>query len=65
MRVDLEEIRRLQARRREINSVPLAEIEWYENDVRIEIEPDAILDWTFTGLLNTDFALMELCDGDE
>lgn len=51
-RIDIEEIERLQARRREINALELEEIDFYKDGVLVEAVPGAIAEWRFTGLGN-------------
>lgn len=43
-----------------VNSFRLEDIELFENDVRIDIEPEKIKEWNFIGLNNTDFVMMEI-----
>jgi hypothetical protein len=42
------------------NSFNLEVIELFENDVRLDIEPEQIEEWNFIGLNNTDFVMMEV-----
>jgi len=55
MRVDLEEIRDIMERRRKINSLNLEEIEFYEKGVKLDINPEILSDFIYTGLNNFDF----------
>lgn len=55
MRINLEEVDALINRLREINNVPLNELEIYENGERVTIAPKALEDFRFTGLSNRDF----------
>jgi len=55
MRVDLEEIIELEAKRLRINSVDIEDIEFYENGEKLEIPLDVIQKWRFIGLNNMDF----------
>lgn len=57
MRIDVEEVRKLHARMKEINSVPLEEIEWFENGKKIDVDSEIISDWKFMGLTNFYFAV--------
>jgi hypothetical protein len=65
-RIDVEEVRRLQARRREINALPLAEIEWCENGAPIDLPAGCMTpdEWSFVGLTNIDYFDFEV-DGEE
>ena len=55
MKVDLETIRLINAIRLSINSTPIDEIEWYENDKKVDIAKKAIFEFLYTGLNNIDF----------
>jgi len=57
MRVDIEKVFELQRQRMEYNSVPLKEMEFYKDGVRVEVSKDALEWWEFTGLNNTDFII--------
>jgi len=56
MRVSVEEIMAMRARRKEINNTPLEDIEWTQNgEVITDITPEEIEEWRFTGLSHADF----------
>lgn len=55
MRIDIEQVKKMIAERKYLNSLPFREIEWYENDKKLEFEKDFLDDWEFTGLNNIDF----------
>ena len=55
MKVDIEYIEWLQEERARINRAELADIEFYENRVRIDIPKKTIVDFSFIGLNNIDF----------
>jgi hypothetical protein len=55
MKVNIEDIKIYQAFRRAINTVPLEDIDMYENGKKVEIPIEWIKEWTFTGLNNIDF----------
>lgn len=59
MRIDIEHVRKIQEERMKINSVPLEQIEWYEDGKKVETNPGIIDDFLFTGLNNTDFIISE------
>lgn len=61
MKVDINEVMRIQSRRREINSVPLADIEWTDGDKPVQIDPAIIQEFAFTGLSNVDFIDTGIC----
>ena len=56
MRVDLEEVERLQDRHRAINMVPLDKIQWFRDGKLVDVTPEMIREWEFIGLSNIDFA---------
>jgi len=55
MRIDLEEIRELVKRRKEINSIPLEKIEWFEDGKPVKIDKRIVENFLITGLNNIDF----------
>jgi hypothetical protein len=55
MEIAVEYIEWLASERRRINSVPLEDITFYRNGMKLNITRKAIEDFVFTGLLNTDF----------
>jgi len=55
MRIDVEEIRKIDKRRREINELNLHDIEWYENGVRLNYTKEQLDEWRFIGLSNVSF----------
>jgi hypothetical protein len=55
VRIDVEEIIKLQARRREINALDLKDITFYRDGKPVEIPDEAIEEWRFVGLSNIDF----------
>ena len=55
MRVDIEEVFGMQARRNQINREDLEDIEFYENDKKLEISKEAIEEFAYIGLNNIDF----------
>jgi len=63
MRVDIEHVLKIQAERFRINTLNLKEIEWYENGKKVEISPELIEEFLFTGLCNTDFIISEYYKG--
>jgi hypothetical protein len=60
MRVDVEYVRKLQEERMKINRMNFKDIEWYENGKKVEVSPQIIDDFEFTGLNNTDFITSEV-----
>lgn len=60
MRIDINEVKRLQERRREINAIPLGDIVWVDGERVIEISPKVLREWIFTGLSNVDFIDMDV-----
>lgn len=63
MRVDIEEILGMEARRNQINDTPLDQLEFYKDDKKIEVPASVVKGWRFVGLTNTYFAL-EIADGE-
>lgn len=59
MKINIEEILELQDRRAKINNALLSEIEFYENGIKIEIDPEVLEEWKFIGLNNTDFIITD------
>jgi len=55
MKVDIEKVRELKRQLDEINSVPIEDIEFFENGKRVEFDKDVVADWKFIGLNNVDF----------
>lgn len=60
VRIDINEVKRLQERRREINAIPLGDIVWVDGERVIEISPKVLREWIFTGLSNVDFIDMDV-----
>jgi len=54
-RVDIEDILEHYEFRKRINSIPISEIEFYEDLKKVEIDPKLIEQWVYTGLNNLDF----------
>ena len=56
VQVNIDEVRRLQARRREINRVPLQDIIWVDDTGKVfPVTPAQVEHHRFTGLNNIDF----------
>jgi len=55
MKIAIEYILWLQEERNKINRVPLDEIEFYENGMKVKIDKAILEEFTFTGLINVDF----------
>ncbi|HDY68753.1 hypothetical protein LCGC14_2039500 [marine sediment metagenome] len=53
--VKVEKIREIQKERRDINRRELCDIDFYEDGKLLEIDPEIIKHFMFTGLNNTDF----------
>lgn len=60
VRIDVEEIKALQRRRREINDIEIDDIDFYSGGKKVVIPKSSIEEWRFVGLNNIDFAEMEL-----
>ncbi len=64
MKVNVDEILRIKARLKEINSLKLEEIEWVnDKGDPIVVEKSLIAEWKFTGLSNCYFAEDVIQDG--
>lgn len=55
IQISVEEVAALIQRRKEINIIPLENIEWTLNGVPIDIDPKEIEDFKFIGLSNVTF----------
>lgn len=55
MRIDVEEIRKIDERRREINELNIYDIEWFENGKRLHYTKDQLDHWKYIGLNNVSF----------
>jgi hypothetical protein len=55
VKVDIEEVRRLTARIKEINQIPFYDIEWVDGDKTLQIPAEVREDWKFCGLSNVTF----------
>lgn len=57
MRIDVETVLDLNEKRKAINSIPLENIEWFENGKLLQVREGAVEEFKFTGLANIDFIL--------
>jgi hypothetical protein len=55
MRVDIERIRKLRAELEEINAIDLKDLQLFENNQPVTIQPKTIEWWKFVGLSNMSF----------
>lgn len=55
IKVNIEDVDRIQAERRAINTPFMDDIDWYSQGVKINISPVVIERFKFTGLSNIDF----------
>jgi len=63
--IHLDEVRQLKARLREINRIPLSEIQWLDAEGKIvNVDPKDLKFWKFTGLNNADF-VETIIDGEK
>lgn len=53
--VDIEEVRKLKARLREINSVPFEDIQWMHNGKPLVVQQTVADGWRLYGFNNADF----------
>lgn len=61
--IDLIELRRFLEYKRNINTVELEDIQWTVGEEVLEIDPQSISHWCFTGLSNVDFGVQLLQQG--
>lgn len=59
MKIDINEIRKLEARRQEINALDFDSIVWMEGDKEIQISKEKREEWRYIGLSNWGFVTME------
>lgn len=52
MRIDIEELRTIRERIKEINRTPLNEIEYHYNGELVDVSDELIDEWKFMGLSN-------------
>lgn len=55
MKIEIEEILKMNERRTEINKQDIRDIEWYLDGNKIDILSETLEEWRFTGLSNIDF----------
>lgn len=60
IRVDVEEVIDILNRRKKINSLDLASIDFYRNGVKVEVDQEKVKDWDFIGLTNVCFVELEI-----
>ena len=65
VRVDIEEVRSLLNRLAEIDAIPLAQMDLFENGQQIELTPKVIEDWRFVGMTNRAFIEMEFWNAED
>jgi hypothetical protein len=58
-KIDLNEVRELHARLKEINSIDLTTCDFFENGSKIYVNPDLIKQFVYTGLNNKDFIITD------
>ena len=57
MRVDIEDVFKLEEDRAKVNSPDLSDIEFFKDGERVEIPKEQIDHWRFIGLSNIEFVL--------
>jgi len=55
MKIDINEVKNIQKRMDEINSVPIEHIQWMDGDKEIIVSSEHIKEWKFIGLDNMSF----------
>ena len=59
MRIDIDEVLKMQKRRAEINYTRLADAEFYKDGKPFKVDKKVLDDFAFTGLSNVDFITTE------
>jgi hypothetical protein len=54
-RVDVEHVNWLKQQLRDINCLDFNEIDFYEDDKKLDIDPKKLGEWRFIGMNNSDF----------
>jgi len=62
MRIDVEELFAMQKRRDEICSIPLEQIEFFQDGKKLEFDPKAISEFRYAAFHNIDFILLNYQD---
>jgi len=57
MRIDVEDIIKLEQERYEFNKEDLSALEFYKDGKKVEIDQEEIINWGFIGLNNIDFVM--------
>ena len=60
IRIDVEDVIEFHKRRAYWDSVPIQDVEFFENGAKIEVDPEIINEWRFIGLSNDYFVLHHL-----
>lgn len=55
MRVDVKYVLHLRREMDKINALDLKDIEWYDGDTKLKIEPKLLEEWKFCGMTNCSF----------
>lgn len=58
MKINIEDVFKLQEQRSEINKNMASENEYYKDGKKVDIPKAELDEWDFTGLSNTDFVTM-------
>lgn len=58
MKINIEDVFKLQEQRAEINKNMASENEYYKDGKKVDISKSELDEWDFTGLSNTDFVTM-------
>jgi len=58
MKINIEDVFKLQEQRAEINKNMASENEYYKDGKKVDIPKSELDEWDFTGLSNTDFVTM-------
>jgi len=52
MIIDINELLQMEAKRKEINDIPIEDIQWQDGEKMIPISPELLNEWKFIGLSN-------------
>jgi len=61
-KISIEDVYEIDEEMREINQIPLDEIEWTFNGEVVDVDSQIVSEFEFTGLTNMDFILSGYCE---
>lgn len=63
MKVNIEDVLKMQEFRNSINHANIDDIEWYQDGKKVSVDKELLEEWKFIGLNNTDFITMGFFNG--